>query len=912
MRWRLWRSKQREIDLDDEIAHDLAAEAEKRIRSGATREEAERASYRDFGNVLLLKEDIREMWGLTSLERLGQDVRYGWRTLCKNPLFAMMAVLSLGLGIGANTAIYSVMDAIMIRALPVRNPGELVILNWRARQDDGVVQSHNGSAYDEPGGGITSPDFPWPAYELLRHNSALSALFAYKGAGRLNLTVNGQAELGRVEFVSGNFFSGLGIVPAAGRLISDNDNRAGASQVAVLSYSYWRGRFAGDLAAVGQTIGINNIPFTITGVAAPEFFGITPGSAPMLYIPIVNRPALARNYGDEHDTMFIGAHFYWADMMGRLRPGVTLAQAQAELAARFHQFEFASASNDKERADLPALWLEEGGSGVDSLRRQYSKPLFVLMAMVAFILAIACANIANLLLARASARRREIAVRLSLGAGRLRVMRQLLTESLLLALPGGVLGLGVAAAGIRFLIWLLSGGHEDFSLRAALDWRILVLTIAAALATGILFGLAPAIEATRVDITPALKETRASAPRSRGHQFTLGRLLVVAQIALSLLLVLGAAIFVRTLANLHSVEIGFNQKNLLTFSLDASQAGYKDAALKTFYTRMDERFRALPGVRAATMTDMPLVAGSGSSTHVILPGTPKQEGRDGPSTSYVSVGPTFFETMQLPILLGRPIGSHDVDGAPLAVVVNEAFAKKYFPNQNPIGRHFGLGNSEAGDLTIVGVARNARYNSLKNSIPPVAYISNLQNVVKRPPIAMFFELRTAGNPVALGETVRRTIHDAAPNVPIMGMMTQSERIDSTIVQERTFADLCTAFAVLALMIACVGLYGTMAYAVSRRTNEIGIRMALGADRRRIIWMVLREVLVLAAVGLTVGLVCAWSAMSAIKSFVFGMKPADPIAILFAAGILVIALVLAGFAPAARASRIDPLTALRQE
>jgi len=912
MRWRLWRSKQREADLDDEIAHDLAAEAQERIRSGASREEAERASHRDFGNVLLLKEDIREMWGLTSLERLGQDVRYGWRTLCKNPLFAIMAVLSLALGIGANTAIYSVMDAIMIRALPVRNPGELVVLNWRARQDDGVVQSHNGSSYDEPGGGMTSPDFPWPAYELLGHNNSFATLFAYKGAGRLNLTVNGQAELGPVEFVSGNFFSGLGIVPAAGRLIGDNDNRTGASQVAVLSYSYWSGRFGGDSAAIGQTISINNIPFTITGVAAPEFFGVTPGSAPVLYIPIVNRPSLARNYGNEHDTMFTDAHFYWADMMGRLRPGVTLAQAQAELAARFHQFELASASNDRERADLPALWLEEGGSGVDSLRRRYSKPLFVLMAMVAFILTIACANVANLLLARASARRREMAVRLSLGAGRLRVMRQLLTESLLLALPGGVLGLCVAAAGIRFLIWLLSGGDQDFSLHAQLDWRILAFTIAVALATGILFGLAPAIEATRVDLTPALKETRASVARSRGHRFGLGSFLVVVQIALSLLLVLGAAIFVRTLANLHSVEIGFNQENLLTFSLDASQAGYKGAELKAFYTRMDERFRSLPGVRAATITDMPLVANSGSSTHVILPGVPKQNGRDGPSTFYVSVGPTFFETMQLPILLGRPIDAHDVEGAPVAVVINEVFAKKYFPNQNPIGRRFGLGNSEAGDLTIVGIARNARYNSLKNAIPPVAYLSSLQNVVKSPPMAMFFELRTAGNPVALTETVRKAVHEAAPNVPIMGMMTQTERIDSTIVQERTFADLCTAFAVLALMIACVGLYGTMAYAVSRRTNEIGIRMALGADRRRIIWMVLREVLALAALGLTVGLVCAWTAMSTIQSFVFGMKPADPIAILLAAGILAAALVLAGFAPAARASRIDPLTALRHE
>jgi predicted permease len=775
-----------------------------------------------------------------------------------------------------------------------------------------VVQSHTGSSYAEPGGGKTSPDFPWTAYELLRdRNSVFSTLFAYQRAGRLNLMVRGQAELGDVEFVSGNFFSGLGIVPATGRLIIDSDNLGGASQVAVLSYSYWRARFAGDPAAIGQKIRINDIPFTIAGVAAPEFFGVTPGSAPVIYVPIANRPALARNYGNEHDTMFIDSHFYWADMMGRLRPGITLERAQAELAPRFQRFALASAANEKERANLPALWLEEGGSGVDSLRRQYSKPLLVLMTMVAFILAIACANIANLLLARATARRREMAVRLSLGASRLRVLRQLLTESVLLALPGGILGLCVAAAGSRFLVWLLASGREDFTLRAELDWRILAFTIGIAFATGILFGLAPAIQATRVDVTPALKESRASAPRARGR-IGLSQFLVISQIALSLLLVLGAALFVRTLANLHSVEIGFNRENVLTFSLDASQAGYKDAALKRFYSRMDERFRVLPGVRAATITDMPLVANANHGTGVTLPGASKQEGRESPSTSYMEVGPTFFETMQIPMQAGRPIGPHDVDGAPLAAVVNEVFVTTYFPGRNPLGQRFKLGNSQAGDLTIVGVAKNARYSSLKDAIPPVVYISYLQNIVKRPPIAMIFELRTAGSPLSLAETVRKVVHDAAPTVPVTGIMTQTQRIDNTITQERTFADLCTAFAVLALAIACVGLYGSMAYAVSRRTNEIGIRMALGAERRRIVWMVLREALGLAAAGVAIGLVCAWSATSSIKSFVFGIKPADPFAMLVAAGILTAALLIAGFAPATRASRIDPLNALRHE
>lgn len=650
-----------------------------------------------------------------SLQRLAQDLRYGWRTLSKNPLFSTMAVLSLALGIGANAAIYSVMDAIMIRALPVRNPGELAILNWRAKFSRGssVVQDHTGTGYDAPGGGITSPDFPWPAYELLRdRNSVFSTLFAHQRAGQLNIIVHGQAELGPVEFVSGNFFSGLGVIPALGRLVAESDNRGGASQVAVVSYDYWRTRFAGDPSAIGQTIHVNNIPFTAIGVAPPEFFGVAPGSAPVLYVPIANRPSLARNYGDEHDTMFIDRHFYWVDIMGRLRPGITLARAQAELGPRFHQFALASASNNRERANLPALWLEEGGSGVDSLRRQYSKPLFVLMTMVEFILAIACANIANLLLARASARRREMAVRLSLGASRFRVLRQLLTESMLLALPGGILGLVIAAAGTRFLIWLLASGRDGFSLHAGLDWHILAFTIAVAFATGIVFGFAPALSATRVDITPALKEAHASAPRRHGRRLGLSQLLMVAQIALSLLLILGAAIFVRTLANLHSVEIGFNQESVLTFSLDASQAGYKDAALTMFYARMNDLFRALPGVRAATFSDMPLVAHWNHTTGVVLQGAPQRPDAPHLETSLTSVGPTFFETMQLPILLGRTIDSRDVNGAPLAAVVNEVFAKKYFANQNPLGRQFKLGNSETGGLTIVGVAKNARYSSL--------------------------------------------------------------------------------------------------------------------------------------------------------------------------------------------------------
>ncbi len=909
MDWRIWRWKQRDIDLNDELAHDLAAEAEEQIRSGMPREEAEFASRRDFGNVSLLKEDVREIWIRASLQRLWQDVRYGWRTLRSNVLFTTMAVLSLALGIGANTAIYSVMDAVMLRALPVKNPGELAVLNWRAKQEPEVVHSHNGPNYKARGGGVESPDFPWRAYQLFRdHNTSFSTLFAFKDAGRLNLIVNGQAEVGAVEFVSGNFFSGLGVNPAAGRLLADSDNRPGSSQVAVISYDYWRQRFNGDQSAIGQTVKLNNIPFTIAGVAAPEFFGVAAGWAPLIYIPMVRRLALYP--GDEKD-MFIDPHSYWVNIMGRLRPGVTLARAEAELSGPFHQYVFASAANDKERSDLPALWMQEGGSGMDSLRRDYSKPLFVLMTMAALILAIACANIANLLLSRSVSRRREIAVRLSLGASRLRVLRQLLTESLMLSLPGAMLGLGVAAIGIRFLLWLLSGGHDEMSLRAGVDWRILAFTLCAALVTGSIFGIAPAVQATRVDITPALKETRASAPRRRGRFIGLGQLLVVSQIALSLLLVLGAALFVRTLANLHAVEVGFNPEHVLTFSLNATQAGYKDAQLRALYKGLDEEFRTLPGVRAAAISDMPLVANWTSSVGLYVPGKPRHRGRGGPGTSLVMVGPTFFETLQLPLALGCSINAHDVDGAPLAAVVNEVFAERYFPNQNPIGRQFGI-NSDVANITVVGVAKDARYSSLKDEIPPVAYLAYYQNALKGIPGSAIFELRTSGDPLKLAQTVRRAVHSAAPRVPVTDMRTESQVIDSTITQERTFADLCTAFAVLALVISGVGLYGTMAYAVSRRTNEIGIRMALGAERRRIVAMVMREVLAVAVAGVAIGLITAWSTESGIKSFLFGVKAADPVTVLGAIGTLFAALMLAGYAPARRASRIEPLRALRHE
>jgi predicted permease len=850
-------------------------------------------------------------------EPLQQDIRYALRSMAGSKLFTSMAVLSLALGIGANTAIYSFMDAVMLRALPVKGPEQLVILNWRAKGQAPVVHSHWGSDYEEPGGGKTSPDLPYPAFELLRdHNDVLTGLFGHANAGRQNVVIDGQAELASGQYVTGGFFSGLGINPAAGRLIAQDDDRIGAPPVVVLTYDYYRSRFAADPAVLGKTIQINGNSFTIAGVSPPDFYGVSPESKPSLFLPMGNIGLT--DFRPNWAAKFKQGDFYWIEVMGRLKPGVSLTQAQGQLAGPFHAFVESTATKDRERADLPSLWLQEGGSGVDSMRRQYSKPLLILMTMVGLILTVACFNIANLLLARAAGRRREIALRLSLGAGRLRIIRQLLTESILLAVLSGIAGIGVAALGIRFLLLLLTNGNNNFSVPVGIDWRVLSFTILIAFASGILFGLAPAIQATHVDITPALKETRASESHGRsrrfGLPFGLSQILVVAQIAISLLLVVAAGLFVRTLSNLHSVNLGFNAENVLTFHLDGTQAGFKDDVLKRFYSDLEQRFQNIPGVRSATTSDMPLVGGWNSTTGIRLPGVPDPpEGQRGPSTAIAQVGSTFFETMEMPIVAGRAIGKRDVDGARNAGVVNQVFADKYFPGENPVGRHFQLGGSQNGiDIEIVGVAKTARYSSLKREIPPVVYTAWIQSPKNRSTREMFFELRAAGDPLALSNAVRQIVHQVGPQVPPADIITQSRRIDQTISQERTFAQLCACFGGLALLMACVGLYGTMAYAVARRTSEIGIRMALGATSGRVVWMILREVIALSVAGLTIGLIASYQSTAFLKSFLFGIKPNDPLALAASAAILVVCALLAGYLPAFRASRIDPMVALRNE
>ena len=679
--------------------------------------------------------------------------------------------------------------------------------------------------------------------------------------------------------------------------------------MAVVSYALSQRRFGGPAGAAGQSILIDNLPFTVVGVAPPEFFGVDPAAAPDVYLPLHTLEYLGagKQFGFDASA-YLDEHYYWVQIVGRLRPGVTRAQAQAALAPAFHQWIARTATNDRERANLPALVLREGAGGLDTLRRTYSDPLYVLLALVGLILALACANVANLLLARASARRREMAVRLSIGAGRPRIVRQLLTESVLLASLGGVAGLLVAVWGMRFLTPLLANGRTGFTLRAEMNWRVLTAAAALSLLTGVLFGLAPALQATRVDLMSALKATRVDRlrPMRALHGIRLRHLLVAFQIAVAVIMVVAAGLFVRTLSNLQSVELGFDRDHVLLFQVDASKGGHEDQQVVAFYRALRDGLRAIPGVRGVSLSEDSLIH-AGTGLPITLGGEPLQVG-----DHILNVGPEFFRTMQIPLLAGRDFQEADGPASAAVAVINQAFAKAVFGDRNPLGQHLVLweGKTAARDMAIVGVCGNARYGSLIREFVPVVYMPYDQGYPR--PGQMVYALRTGGDPLAYVPAVREIVRRADPRVPVSEVRTQVADINRTINQEITFARLCSAFAILALVIACVGLYGAVSYNVARRTGEIGIRMALGAQRGRVVQMVLREVMVLATVGLCAGLAVALAASRLVASFLYGLKPNDPVVLALAGIILLGAVLVAGYVPARKASRIDAVTALRVE
>lgn len=912
---RFFRRSRHDAELAQELESHIAHEIDENLARGMSPEEARRQAYVKLGNPLVIRDKVWAVNRLAWIEDIWRDLRYAARILASSPSFTLVALLVMALGIGANASIYSFLDAVLLRSLPVPDPASLVVLNWHAKSErDSVMESMSGWSDEDPKLGVISGIFPYPAFELFQEDKAIfSDVFAHsqtREVRTLNVVMGGRAETAAGDLVSGTYFSALGIIPAAGRVILPDDDRIGAPAVAVISHSFAQKHFqTGD--AAGRSIVIDNLPFTIIGVAPPEFFGVDPAVAPDIYLPMHTNVLLgAQMPFGVRPSDYLDANFYWVEIMARLRPGVTRAQAQAYLAPRFEQWVSTTAHNGQERTNLPMLYLTNGAGGFETLRRRFSKPLSVLMTLVGLILAIACFNVANLLLARAASRQREIALRMSEGASGARIIRQLLTESVLLAGLGGALGVLLAFWGIRVLSTLLDPGFGQAALHADLNWRVLSVVAALTLLTGVLFGLAPALQSAKLDLVSALKQSRSGDSRRYStSRVSMSHVLLVGQIALSLLLLVAAGLFVRTLSNLESVNLGFNRENLLLFNLNARQTGHRDPEILEFYARLTESLAAIPGVRDAGLARDSLLRGE-HRMPISLPGqTPRQD------TRYLSVGPDFLTTMQIPVIAGRQISERDQPKSQPVAVISEEFARINFPGLNPLGRHLmlwkdGEQKELARDMEIVGVAKNARYGSLTERILPVVYLPYNQGF----PLAddMTFVLRAKGDPLALVNSVRQVVHEADARLPVAEVRTQKAEISDRMQQETMLAELCTAFGILALTIACVGLYGTISYAVMRRTGEIGIRMALGARRGPVVWMVLREVCTLAAVGLAISIPVALGTSRFVGSFLFEMKPNDPLTLIAAIAILVAAALLAASVPARRAAYIDPMTALRHE
>jgi predicted permease len=833
-----------------------------------------------------------------------QDLRYGARMLLKNKMFTLVAALSLALGIGANTAIFSLINAMMLRTLPVKDARELAIF----------------STIKETG---PADIFSYPLYEMFRdRNQSFTGVIAGSGVSRARMIVNEQGSGGAVESaqqqrVSGNFFSMLGVGAVMGRMLTEaDDNSASAQPAAVISYEFWKRRFGLDPGVVGRQITINDAPMVIAGVTPPGFSGFEVGARPDLWWPIraLNDPGLNQRTR------------VWLRVMGRLRPGVNVAQAQAEIDVIFQQniAEYGSQSGPRPgpRPMTPGrkggsdfygkgIRLETGSAGY-TLRQQFRQPLFILMTTVGLVLLIACVNVANLLLARAASRRKEISVRLAVGAGRFRLIRQLLTESLLLAMIGGAAGLFLARLFTRALLNYLPEQTRG-ALDVTPDARVLGFTLAISVLTGLLFGLAPAWQATRVNLTASLKDQAgASASRSR---LALNKLLVVTQVALSLLLLIGAGLFVRSLRNLKGLDTGFDYEHIIQFSID-SGSGYNLAQDLNLSREMLSRLEALPGARSATLSNTGLLNPYGTITAVTLPGDTKPS-YENPRCWVLRAGPRFFETMKTPILFGREFGPQDERPAqpddqsaenapPLHAVINQTMARHFFGDENPVGRRF---IDEGQELEIIGVAKGGKYRSLREPAPHTYYRYYFEQPSRS---YTMFQLRAGGDPGSYAATIQRIVREIDPQLQVVDLRTMTDVVNESLINERFVAQTAGAFSLFALLLACVGLYGVMSYAVSRRTNEIGIRMALGALPGNVVRIVMREALLLVVLGVGIGLAAAAATTRFVSTLLFGLEPTDPLTIALATLIMIVVAALAGYLPARRASRIDPIEALRYE
>ena len=828
-----------------------------------------------------------------------QDLRYAVRTLRKAPLFTVVAVFSLALGIGANTAIFTLIDQLILQLLPVRHPEELVLLTARGQ--------HYGS---NTGANSVS----YPMYQDFRdQNEVFQGMFCRYGA-LFSLTNEGRTELVTGELVSGNYFPVLGVGAALGRVFTAQDDLIqGGHPLAVLSYGFWKTRFAGDPGVLGTRIVVDGYPLTIVGVSQAGFDGVEPGSTVQIRVPMMMKKEVIP--GEFYSLNERRGRFVQA--FGRLKPGMTIERAKAGLQPLLHQIlqmevqqkEFARATEYRKQQFLKmSMDVLPASKGRSFLRQQFYNPLMALMAIVALVLLIACSNVANLLIARATGRQKEIAVRVALGAGRLRLISQLLEESVLLSAAGGAAGLGLAVLMDKTLIGFLPVAVTAVTLTSTPDLRVLGFTLAVSVVTGLIFGLAPAVQSTRPELAGTLKDQAGAVVG--GTSVMLRKSLVVVQVALSLLLLIGAGLFVQSLKNLKGVNPGFQTENLVSFAVNPLLNGYKDERCFQFYRQLTDRLTQLPGVTSAALAVVPVLDGNEWDSSVTVEGyTAKQGEGVGPHMQFVSPG--FFETMGIGVLLGRDFTLRDDKGAPKTAIVNERFAKRYFGGASPIGRHIGQGGDPGTklDIEIVGVVKDTRYESMRDEIPYEVYLPYRQMPFVQ---GMTAYLRAQGDPVGLFPMLRQVVREVDSNVPVYRMRTMEQQVDKSLVTERMLAMLATVFGCLATVLAAVGMYGVMAYMVVRRTREIGIRMALGASGGGVIWLVMREVVLLAVIGVTIGLPAAWALTRLVQTQLFGIDPADvPTMAMAAFGIALVALV-SGYLPARRAIGIDPMRALHWE
>jgi predicted permease len=838
------------------------------------------------------------------METLFKDIRYGLRGLLRRPGFTAVALVILALGVGANTAIFTLINAVVLKPLPVSKPEELVLFNDSAsegtRTSDGDIRAGR------------SDIFSYAAYRYFReHDSSFQELSAFRsGESRVSVrrsdAPSGEAaQRASGHLVSGNYFAVLGVNAMQGRVLTNEDDSPAAHPAAVISNAYWKQKQNGDTQIVGKNVLLNGTPFTIVGVMPPEFFGTRVRRSPDFWLPLAFQPQIEMRKSSIDDK-----NIYWLNMIGRLKPGSQIAQAQAAVNVELRQFlteQSGGQPSDENRSAIQSSYvtLASGARGLSGLRFFYSQALRMLMVIVGLVLLIACANVGNLLLSRAAARQAEISLRQALGASRGRLIRQLLTESLLLAFIGGIGGVLLAQWGVSLLVTRLAATSP---LDVRPDASVLLFTLGISLISGVVFGIAPALRATRTDLTSALKEKSAQGRRSR---FNLGSALVVTQVAVSLMLLVGAGLFARSLLNLQKEDLGFNRDNVLLASVDTRLAGYKPSELSSVYRQLYDRLSTLPNVRSASIASYSPMAGTNTNSTVTVRGyTPNKN--ENMAVSDVFIGPDFSETLGVPLLMGREIGLQDTPTSARVAVVNQAFAQAFFRDQNPIGRRLTFEeDSDKDDFEIVGVIGDSKYDSAKEKADRSVFRPILQ-VQDQQAFSNVFELRTVADPLNLSAEVRAAIAQVNDKLPILNLTSLRLQTEDALKQERLIAQLVSFFGLLGLLLSCVGLYGIMAHAVVRRTNEIGIRMALGAERRNIIWMVLKESLLLVALGLVIGIPAAWAAAHLISSQLFGLNPSDPVSLLTAAILLTVVAALAGYLPARKASRVNPLIALRYE